>query len=178
VSVMTRKKSATMPSSDMQWRARKIAMQASRLADQAGPMTRKAAITARRGAGGAADWAGPRVGKARAWMALRAARGSISVHETVAPRVSTLLATAARKLDPPKRQRRRWPRVLAGTAMLAAGGAAATAILLRGRSRGLRAPLSPRSDAMDGAGQSVKVVSPGAESELTDADLSGASRTR
>ncbi len=58
-------------------------MQASKLADQARPMGRRAALTARRGAGGAASWARPRVGRVRAWMAVRASRGSISVQENV-----------------------------------------------------------------------------------------------
>ena len=95
----TQKRSA-MPAADMQWRARKIALQASRLADQARPMTKKATITARRGAGITTSWAKPRVGRVRAWMAVRAARGSISVQEHVAPRVSSVLATAARKPRP------------------------------------------------------------------------------
>ena len=180
MSVMTRKKFASIPASDMQWRARKIAMQASKLADQARPMTRKAAITTRRGAGGAADWARPRVGRARAWMAVRAARGSVSVQETVAPKVSSVLAATARKLDPPRRHTRRWPKVLAGTAMLAAAGAAGTAMLLRSRSRGLITPLPPRPPARDSAEQSVKVVNKKAEAErdMSEAELNGLSRTR
>jgi hypothetical protein len=177
---MTRKKSASMPASDMQWRARKIAMQASRLADQAGPMTRKAAFTARRSAVDASDWARPRVGRARAWMAIRAARGSVSVQETVAPKVSSVLAAAARRLDPPKQRSRRWPKVLAGTAVLAAAGAAATAMVLRKRPRGLTSPLPPRPAARDSAEQSVKMVNPNGESErdMSEADLNGLSRTR
>jgi len=180
VSVMTRKKSASMPASDMQWRARKIAMQASKLADQAGPVTRRAAVTARRSAGGAADWAIPRVGRARAWMAVRAARGSVSVQETVAPRVSSMLTAAARRLDPPKQRARRWPRVLAGAAMLAAAGAAATAMMLRSRPRGLAAPLPSRPAARDNMDQPVKMVNPNAEAErdMSEADLNGLSRTR
>src|SRR5215467_13232726 len=99
---VTSGKRATMPAADMQWRARKIAMQASKLADQARPLTKSAALTARRRAGTAANWARPRVGRVRAWMAVKAARGSVSVQETVAPRVAAMLAATARKLDPPK----------------------------------------------------------------------------
>src|SRR5215472_13803713 len=124
-----------MPAADMQWRARKIAMHASKLADQARPMTMRAAVTARRGATGAAGWARPRVGRMRAWMAVRAARGSVSVQESVAPRISAMLASAARRLDPPRPRARRWPKVLAGTELLAAGAAAATALAMRNRAR-------------------------------------------
>jgi hypothetical protein len=180
VSVMTRKKSASMPAADMQWRARKIAMQAAKLADQAGPMTRRAAGTARQGAGDAASWAKPRVGRTRAWMAARAARGSVSVQETVAPRVSSMLASAARRLDPPKQRSRRWPRMLAGTAVLAAAGAAAAAMALRSRQRDLLATAPPKPPARDNAESSVKVVNPSAdaERERSEADLNGLSRAR
>lgn len=180
MSVMTRNKSASMPAADMQWRARKLAIQASKLADQAGPVTKRAAGTARRGAGGAADWARPRVGRVRAWMAMRAARGSVSVQETVAPKISSMLAATARKLDPPKRRARRWPKFLAGTAMLAAGGAAATAIVLRNRARKLHAPLPPRPPATEQADQSVKVMGQQteAEREMSEAGFNGLSKTR
>jgi hypothetical protein len=155
----------------MQWRARKIALQAARLADQARPVTRKATITARRGAGMTASWARPRVGRVRAWMAVRAARGSISVQEHVAPRVSSALAAAARRLDPPAPAARRWPKVLAGTALLAAGAAAATALALRGKSK-----------AMPGNGSKAKpatVAGPDANKQraTSEPSVNGLSRT-
>ncbi len=148
----------------MQWRARKIALQASRLADQARPMTKKATMTA-------ATWTKPRVGRVRAWMAVRAARGSITVQEHVAPRISSALAAAARRLDPPAPQARRWPKVLAGTALLAAGAAAATALAMRGKSK-----------AMPGNGSQRKpsnLASPNAEKQRTMSEpgVNGLSRT-
>lgn len=178
MSVTTRKQSA-MPSADMQWRARKIAIQASKLAEQARPATRKAAMTARQSAGDAANWAKPRVGRVRSWMAVRAARGSVSVQESIAPKVSSVLATAARKLDPPKPRSRRWPRVLAGTALLAAGAAAATAMAMRSRQRSMPPPMPPRSPAR-GAEQPSSVLNPSAEAERarTESEVNGLSRTR
>ena len=163
-----------MPAADMQWRARKIAMHASKLADQARPMTKKATITA-------TGWAKPRVGRMRAWMAVRAARGSISVQETVAPRVSSALAGVARRLDPPRPQARRWPKVMAGTALLAAGAAAATAMALRSRSRRKPPPMSrrPPSNVSNVApDQRSKVLNPSAEAERAMSDTNGMSRTR
>lgn len=171
---VTAQKQSAMPAADMQWRARKIAMHASKLTDQARPMTKKATITA-------AGWARPRVGRVRAWMAVRAARGSISVQETVAPRVSSVLAGVARRLDPPRPQSRRWPKVLAGTALLAAGAAAATAMTIRRRARQKPAPMSrrPPSNVSNVApDQRSKVLNPSAEAERAMAEPNGMTRTR
>jgi len=173
---VTSRKQAAIPAADMQWRARKIAMQASKLADQARPMTKSAAMTARQGAGTAATWARPRVGRVRAWMAVRAVRGSVSVQETVAPRVSAMLATAARKLDPPKPRSRRFPKVLAGTAMLAAGAAAAAAMAMRGRQRAMPPPMPPRMPSRGATDQSA-VLNPSAEAARQEAEVNGLSRS-
>src|SRR6185437_15181341 len=162
---VTAQKQSVMPAADMQWRARKIAMHASKLADQAGPMTKRAAKTARQGATGAAGWARPRVGRLRAWMAVRAARGSVSVQESMAPRVSAMLAATARRLDPPRPRGRRWPKVMAGTALLAAGAAAATAMALRNRSRRKPPPMSRRQPSNVAPDQRSKVLNPSAEAE-------------
>jgi len=178
VSVTSRKRLA-MPAADMQWRARKIAMQASKLADQAGPMTKTAATTARQRAGTAANWARPRVGRARAWMAVRAARGSVSVQETVAPRLSAVLAATARRLDPPKPRSRRMPKLLAGAALLAAGAAAAAAMAMRNRQRIVPPPMPARPSAKGTAEQPATVLNPSAEAERTrESEVNGLSRTR
>ena len=150
-------------------------MHAGKLADQARPMTKKATI-------GAAGWARPRVGRVRAWMAVRAARGSISVQETVAPRVSSALAGVARRLDPPRPRSRRWPKVLAGTALLAAGAAAATAMAMRSRARKTPPPMSRRQPPSNvstvAPDQRSKVLNPSAEDDRAMADTNGMSRTR
>jgi hypothetical protein len=165
-----------MPAADMQWRARKIAMQASKLADQAGPMTRKAVVTARQGADSAATWARPRVGRVRAWMAVRAARGSVAVQE----RIAAMLAATAKRLDPPRPQSRRWPKMLAGTALLAAGAAAATAMAMRGRSRSMAISGRQQPSARVGTEPGATVLNPSAEAERAkkDAEVNGLSRTR
>jgi hypothetical protein len=158
-----------MPAADMQWRARKIAMQAAKLADQAGPMTRKAAAEA-------AVWAKPKVGRMRAWMAVRAARGSVSVQEDMAPRISAMLSATARRLDPPRPRSRRWPRVFAGTALLTAGAAAAMAMSIRRRSRFAPPPMDqPARSASD---QRSTMVSSNAEADRTMAEPNGLSKTR
>lgn len=131
---LTTKDRAALSAAEMQRRAKNIADQASKLAEQAGPMTKDVVVTTSYRVGSAAsEWAAPYVNKARVWMAVQANRGSEAVQGTLGPRVSEMLATTARKLDPPAQQARRLPKVLAGTAMLAAGAAAAGAIKLRNR---------------------------------------------
>ncbi len=85
---------------------------------------------ARHGARGAATWAAPRVNGARAWAAPRIERGGLAIKDTIAPKISEVFVVTARRVDvtPP---RRRWPRVMAGTALLAAAGAAVAIVLRR-----------------------------------------------
>jgi hypothetical protein len=191
VSVMSEKQ-AIVPA-DMQRRAKKIAVQASKLADEARPMTEKAASNARRGvqsakrgaesakrgAGTAAEWARPRVNRSRAWLAVRATRGSVAVQETVAPRVADLMATAAKKLDPPKKRPRRLPKVLAGVALLAAGAAAAGAMAIRNKRMLMGTMPPPMSPASGSAAGQVTVMDPasGTDRPSREADVDGMSRT-
>jgi hypothetical protein len=85
---------------------------------------------ARRGARSAAMWAAPRVNGARAWTAPRIERSGLAIKDTIAPKISEVFVVTARRVDvaPP---RRRWPRVMAGTALLAAAGAAVAVVLRR-----------------------------------------------
>jgi hypothetical protein len=189
VSVMTRKQSA-MPSTEMQHQARKLAAQASKLAEQAGPATKQAAKmaqegarhgarTARQGAGQAAEWARPQVSRARVWMAARAASGSVSVQENVAPKVSSMLATAARRLDPPQTKTRRWPRIMLRTTVLAAS-AAAIAVVLRARSRSTTDPSSSEPPTGATVARPAPVPDQATESDrpMAESEFNGISRTR
>jgi len=173
------KNQAVIPA-DMQRQAKKIAMQASKLADEARPMTASAAKVARERADIAAEWAKPRVDEARVWLAARAADGSVSVEKTLAPRVAEMLAIAATKLDPPKRSRR-WPMLLAGVTLLAAGAAAATAMAMRNRSGTTDAmpPPMPTRPSSTGMSEESAVLNPSAEGERmgTESEVNGLSRT-
>jgi hypothetical protein len=80
----------------------------------------------------ARDWATPRVQDARVWAAPHVEQAGLAVRDKIAPAVSSVLVEAAHRLDVPKR--RRWPRVLAGAALVAAVGSAIAAIVLRRRS--------------------------------------------
>jgi hypothetical protein len=170
------RKQAIVPA-DVQRRARRIAVQASKLADQARPMTK----TAKRGAGAAAEWAKPRIGSTRAWMGIRVSRGGVAVQDTIAPKVGDIMAAAARKLDPPKRRSLRLPMVLAGTALLAAGAAAAAAMAMRNK-RKMRtmppAPMPSRTPSAGTAGQPT-VLDPAGEPDRPsrESDVNGLSRT-
>src|SRR5262249_50285352 len=126
-------------------------------------------------------WAKPRVGRIRAWMAVRAARSSVAVQESLAPRVSAMLAATARRLDPPRsRSSRRWPKVLAGTALLAAGAAAATAMALRRRPANLAMPATQRPAGRSGVAPASSVLTPSADAERAEkeAEVNGLTRTR
>ena len=174
------KNQAIIPA-DMQRQAKKIAIQASKLADEARPMTAGAAKAARERADIAAEWAKPRIGEARVWLAAKAADGSVSVEKKLAPRVAEMLALAAMKLDPPKRSRR-LPMLVAGITLLAAGAAAATAMAMRNRSGTTDAmpPPMPAKPSSTSTAESSAVLNPSAEGEHTgtDAEVDGLSRTK
>ena len=100
------------------------------------PRAKTAGIAARDGARSAATWTAPRINQARAWTAPRIERGGLAFKDTVAPKVYDTLIAAARYVDVAPRPevtapRRRWPRVVAGTGMLVAVGAAAAVVLRR-----------------------------------------------
>jgi hypothetical protein len=98
-------------------------------------------------------------------MAVKAARGSVSVQETVAPKVAAMLAATARKLDPPKSRSRHVPKMLAGIALLAAGAAAAAAMAMRNRQPSIPPPMPPGQPTKAAGEQPATVISPNAEGE-------------
>lgn len=113
-------------------RAAPIARQAVPIAKQAVPMAKQAGAAARQSAEDVVAWATPHVEGARQWAAPQLERTSVAVRETIAPRISDALVSAAQRLDTtPAPKRRRWPRLLAGTVMLAALASAAAAIAKR-----------------------------------------------
>lgn len=140
---VTTKYRGALSNAEMQLRAKRIAHQASKVAEQAGPMTKSVAMAAKYRAAGAAERATPYVTRTRRWMAVQANHGSISVRKTLGPKVSDMLATTARKLDPPADRVRRVPTALAGGAILAAGAAAAGAVKMKSRKEYVPPPMPP-----------------------------------
>jgi hypothetical protein len=110
-----------------QQQARKQAMQARqqarRAASQAAPYAATARVTARRS-----------VHSMRAWAAPRLEQSGQALQERVAPRMSAMLSSAARRIEPPRRAPRRWPFLVAGLVTL---GAAAGAAVWKMRGSGL-----------------------------------------
>jgi hypothetical protein len=110
-------------------------------ASQVVPLARSAGLAAKQSAEDAVAWAAPRVKDARTWVAPHVEQAGITVRdkigpaisEKIAPTISSVLVEAAHRLDDSPPRRRRWPRVLAGFAMLAAVGSAVVAVMLRRR---------------------------------------------
>jgi hypothetical protein len=111
---------------------------------------------------------------ARVWAAPRLERGGIAVQERLAPRVSAAMTATAHRLQPaPIRGRRRWPFIVGGMALLAAGGAAA-AVLRSQRKSMANVPPAPPPTPMPAPGQ------PAASSDLGEnaqVDVNGQVRT-
>jgi hypothetical protein len=134
MSVLSSKREAEI--ADTRGRMRQLAWAAA-LARAAVPMAKTAGTAARDGTRRTAAWAAPRVNGARAWTAPRIERSGLAIRDTIAPKICDTLTATARRVDvtPPLvvnvTVRRRWPKVMAGTAVLAAAGAAAALVLRR-----------------------------------------------
>jgi hypothetical protein len=122
----------------------------------------------------ARDWAAPRieqgVNQARGWAAPRIEHAAQAVEETVAPKVSEALTAAARRIEPPGKARRRWPRLLAA---LAVAGAACgvVAVIVRRRAAGAPDIMETDEDVVqDTPGRDVTTDG---ETVLADADIAG-----
>lgn len=123
-------------------RARDVTNQAS---VQFTPLARSAQLTLGRGMYGARVWAAPRI-----------ERTGVAVQERLAPRVSEMMVSTARRVQPRVvRSRRRWPLVVGGIALLAAGGAAAAVLRSQRRSSADAEPSMPAPTPMPTPGQGV-----------------------
>ncbi len=135
MSVLSSKRAAEAEAAETRGRTQQLARPVV-LVRAAVPRAKTAGIAARDGARSAAAWTAPRINQARAWTAPRIERSGLAFKDTIAPKVCETLMVAARYVDVvPSPEvtapRRRWPRVLAGTGMLVAIGAAAAVVLRR-----------------------------------------------
>jgi hypothetical protein len=121
MSRVKRNHQADMAANGAKDRARQAAAQVKPVTAQVRPVSRSAGADARR-----------RVHKTRAWAAPQAERAARVVQGSVAPKVSALLSSAARRLEPARPRRRPW-RKLAAIAVLAAAASAAAAVVLNRR---------------------------------------------
>jgi hypothetical protein len=85
--------------------------------------------------------------RTRAWAAPQVERSGQVLQEKVAPKVSSALSSAARKLDPARPRHRRW-RKPAGLATLTAAGGAAAAFLRSKMKNGSPAAHAEPADSM------------------------------
>jgi len=101
-------------------RARQAAAQVKPAAAQAKTLASSAGTAARR-----------RVHKARAWAAPQVDRTGQVLQDRVAPKVSAVLSSAARRLDPPEPKRRPWRKLAISSALTTAASAVAAVVLNR-----------------------------------------------
>ncbi len=157
---MSRKKRnhrARMAATGAGRRARRVAAQVKPAAAQIKPLaqsTRTAAIR--------------RVHRTRAWAAPRVEQTGQVLQDSVAPRLSALLSSAARRLEPAKPRRPRW-RKLAGISVLTAA-AGAVAVVVRNRSKPDVTTSAAEPDAGDAAPTAQRRDGPAMASTDADAD--------
>jgi hypothetical protein len=72
----------------------------------------------------------------RAWAAPQLERTGHLVEDRIAPNISTVLSSAAQRIEPGKPRHRRWPKVAGASMIAAAASALAGAVLNRRRPNG------------------------------------------
>lgn len=113
------------------------------------------------------------VRRARAVAAPRLERAGHALEDSVAPKVSAMLSSAAQRIDPPKPRRRRW-RQLAGISLLTAAGVVAAVV----RNRAKPDPAPPEETDTDSAAPAAELHEEKARtSTVTDADVDEQVRT-
>lgn len=94
--------------------ARQAAAQLKPAAERAKPLAKSTGEAARRG-----------ILRGRAWAAPQVERSGQALQDTVAPKVSAILSSAAKRIDPAQPRYRRWQKSLGLATLTAAGGAVA-----------------------------------------------------
>jgi hypothetical protein len=142
----------------------KLAAAARERAARAKPATDKLAAAAR-------ERARPMAAQARTWTAERLDKSSAAVQETLAPRLSRSLTSAARKVRPAKPRPSLIGKLLRAAGLIGVLGIAATAIAMRNRMSG--SALAGAS-AMNGkAVRTAKTDQSSAEASRPNADVGG-----
>jgi hypothetical protein len=156
MSRMKRNRQADLTASKALGRARQAAAQVGPVAAQVKPLAKSTGAAASRS-----------IPRTRTWTAPRVERTGQVLQDSVAPRVSSLLSSAARRLEPTKPKSTRW-RKLAGLSVLAAA-AGAGAALVRKRMKPNATTPAAETDAGDMA--SAAGMSDGQAKASTDADV-------
>lgn len=129
-------------------RARQAAARLQPAAKQAMPLAKDAGAAAMRQAD-----------RTRAWAAPQVERAGKVVQDSVAPKASSLLSAAARRLEPDKPQRSQWRKVAGVSAAAAAASALAAAV----RSRVKASAAAGRHDRVEAGDPSAAETAPAEE---------------
>ncbi len=122
--------------------ARQAAAQLKPAAERAKPLAKSTGDAARRG-----------FLRGRAWAAPQVERSGQVLQDTVAPKVSAMLSSAAKRIDPAQPRYRRWQKPLGLATLTAAGGAVAAFL----RSKRRSSPVMTTADTVkvEGNGQAA-----------------------
>jgi hypothetical protein len=140
-------------------RLRQAAAQVMPVAARMKPLARSTELAARR-----------RVHRTRAWAAPQVERTGQVLQDSVAPKVSALLSSAAERLEPAKPPRRRW-RKLVGISMITAATSAVAAVVRSRKKQDLTT--SADADADDGTSAAETGDGQAGTSTAADADVNG-----
>lgn len=117
--------------------ARQAVAQLKPTAERAKPLAKSTSQAARR-----------QIRRTRAWAAPQVERSGHVLQDTVAPKVSAMLSSAARRIDPAQPRHRRWKKP-AGLATLTAAGGAVAAFLAKRKKQ----PVTTSADTQRTNGQ-------------------------
>jgi hypothetical protein len=135
-------------------------------AAQVKPLARSTGTAARR-----------RVRRTRAWAAPQLERTGQVLQDTIAPKVSAVLSSAAQRLEPAQPRRGRW-RKLAGASMLTAAASAVAALILKRRKPDVTTPAGEAdADEVTPAAGTRDEQARTSTSADADADVNGRVRT-
>jgi len=129
--------------------ARHAAEQLRPAVERARPLAKNTSAAARRG-----------ILRTRGWAAPHVERTGHVLQDTVAPRVSAMLSSAAKRIDPAQPRHRRWQKP-AGLATLAAAGGAVAAFF--GIRRKQQEPAMTQADQVKAAGNGQPTTGLGAD---------------
>ena len=148
-------------------------------AQQTIPIAKTAGASVKQGADVAVAWAMPYIGAARHKAAPWLEQSAVTVRENIAPMISDALITAAHKIDYVEPKQRRLitkARVVAGSVVLTAAGAAAAVSLRNRRSNGngitAGSPMASPAEPAASAGSMTDGYS-SAEPTAPDAEANG-----
>ncbi len=133
--------------------ARQAAAQLKPAAERAKPLAKNTGEAARRG-----------ILRTRAWAAPQVERSGQVLQDTVAPKVSAMLSSAAKRIDPAQPRFRRWQKPLGLATLTAAGGAVAAFLRIR---RKQAEPAITAEDQMKASRNGQPTTGMGADTEAS-----------